>query len=224
MCKIKIFFLTGSTVHFNQSHVMRRADSSLYLSFFLCFRIHVFQKICGLSGNIQEIFFSCNTLVQTCGSKQMSHIVNFKLIDIAQPSLTGTVTHTDDLFCGNIAILFLSTTDQINILIQFIQTALILKLFCGIKLGLHPFIKISVTKITAAKFAIFLTGADAEVFHYMSCIQCLEHFLEMRNRALCTVLHYIFPESSCPFDLVIFCTAYFCIFRFSCIRKHGFSS
>ena len=198
---------------------MGRAYCCLYLTFFLCFRIHVFQKICCFSCDIQEVFFSCDPLIQAGRSKQMAHIVDLELVDISQSSLTGTVTHTDDLFCGNISVLFLGASDQVDI---FVQTALVLKLFCRIKLGLHPFVKISVTKITAAKLAAFFSCTDTEIFNYMSRIQCLKHFLQVRNCTLCTVLHNIFPETAGPFDLVIFCSAYFCIFRFSCIRKHVF--
>ena len=194
----QIALFPSGTVHFHQSHVMRGANSRLDFSGAFCLFVKVLQIICRSGCNCQEIVLSGNSLVHTCCGKHVAKIIDLKIVDIAHSGNAVLASLSNDLFGGKVTIRLLCSSDQGYIILDFIFQLLVTGLISRINGGLHPFIKISVSKNGSVKISLCITGTDFKIFYHMADIFAVKHVLQLRHSTVGTGIKAFLPKASGP--------------------------
>ena len=133
----------------------------------------------------------------------MSHVINFKIVNIALAGNAVSFSLADDLLGGKIAVRLLRAAKQRNVILQLIQKLLISGLDRRVDRRLHPFIEIAVTEYSSVKFSLSLSCRNPEVLNNMTDILALKHSLQMRNRCVRAGIKALLIQAARPFNIIV---------------------
>ena len=199
LCKLQITRFASSTVHFHKSHIVGRADCSLYFSCALCLFIQVFQIICRSGCNCKKAVLTCNSFMYTGRCKHMSEVVYLEIVNISHSGNAVSASLSNDLLGGKIAVRLLCSSDEINIFFNLILQKLVVCLISRINGRFHPFIKVSVSENSSVKVSLRISCADFKVLHYMADILAVKHMLQLRHSTVRAGIKAFLPKTACPF-------------------------